>query len=246
MAPGEPAVEFRPRRSGSVGVRLEQYFQSKGVAAEAAAALAGSSTLFRHARETGPVDRNAVEIILSGVAFDEGRLWGPGRWLGDLDMFSGSVARSLTEFLCTTWTIRIPRDVLRSRAMRDLSVQRMLTQVLLDHLRVHDVVYGLDFRPTTARLAQLIHHLAHQDPDLVQARILPFMEEPMHGPTHRHLAHALGVSLASIEKSMRHLRKAGALASLGKGRAKRAYTILDPDLLHVVASGAVPAVAVEQ
>ncbi|MET7584253.1 Crp/Fnr family transcriptional regulator [Streptomyces microflavus] len=235
-------TEYRPRR-GNLEVRLSRYFATKGAGAEAAGALASASILHRHSREGVPIDRNAVEIIVSGVAAEGGRLWGPERWLGDLDMFrepSVKVMRPWTEFLCTTRTIRISREVLRSWAMRDLSVQRMLNQALVYQLRVHDIVYGLDSRSTTARLAQLIHYLAHQAPDLEEARLLPFSEGQLHGPTQKHLAIALGVSLASIEKSMQHLRKIGVLASSGMGRANRTYTILDSDLLYTVANGAMP------
>ncbi|WP_327174924.1 hypothetical protein OG599_06145 [Streptomyces sp. NBC_01335] len=241
MAPNRPFSEIRPRRAG-VEVRLTRYFHSKGVGVEAAAALAGSSRLHRHARQSGTLDRNAIEIVVSGVASEGGRLWGPERWLGDIDLFRefSTVVRLWVDFLCTTRTIRIPRDVLRSWAMRDLSVQRMLNQSLVHQLRIHDMVYGLDARPTASRLAQLIHYLAHQAPDLEEARLLPFAEGRLHGPTQKHLADALGVSLASIEKSMSHLRTIGALASSGKGRANRAYTILDADLLHLVATGTEP------
>ncbi|MFI6125433.1 Crp/Fnr family transcriptional regulator [Streptomyces sp. NPDC051064] len=239
MASSETYPERHPRRN-SVRVRLTQYFQSKGVGIEAAAALAAGSTLYRHSREEIPIERNFVEIVVTGVVADSGRLWGSERWLGDLDVFSGQTfVRPWVDFLCTTWTIRISRDVLRSWALRDLSVQRMLNQALLLQLHVHNVVYGLDPRPAAARLAQLIHYLAHQATDLEDARLLPIGEGQLHGPTQKHLADALGVSLASIEKSMRYLRKTGVLASTGNGRANRAYTILDRDHLHAVANGAV-------
>ncbi|MER5989326.1 helix-turn-helix domain-containing protein [Streptomyces sp. NPDC001787] len=243
MTSSEFYAEGRPRRSG-VQVRLTRYFQSKGVVIEAATALAAGSTVHRHSRNNTPIDRSFVEIIVFGVAAEDGRLWGPERWLGDLDVFAGpALVRPWVEFLCVTRTIRISRDVLRSWAMRDLSVQRMLNQALLYQLRVHNIVYGLDSRPAAARLAQLIYYLVDQAPDLVDARLLPGREEQLHGPTQKHLADALGVSLASIEKSMRYLRKAGVLASTGNGRANRVYTILNHDLLELVASGALPKAA---
>ncbi|MFI6653823.1 Crp/Fnr family transcriptional regulator [Streptomyces sp. NPDC050529] len=240
MAASERYDEGRPRRN-SVRVRLTRYFQSKGVGVEAAAALAAGSTLHGHSREELPIERNFVEIVVAGVVAEDGRLWGSERWLGDLDVFSGgqTFVRPWVEFLCTTWTIRISRDVLRSWALRDLSVQRMLNQALHFQLHVHNLVYGLDSRPAAARLAQLIHYLAHQASALEDARLLPIGEDQLHGPTQKHLADALGVSLASIEKSMRYLRKTGVLASTGGGRANRAYTILDRDHLYAVANGAV-------
>ncbi|MFJ8078861.1 Crp/Fnr family transcriptional regulator [Streptomyces sp. NPDC096176] len=233
----------RPRRS-SVEVRLSQYFRAKGAGTDAAVALAGGSILHRHSSDTAMTDRSYLEIIVSGVAAEGGRLWGPERWLGDLDMFRESATKTVmrphTEFLCTTRTIRISREVLRSWAMRDLTVQRMINQALTYQLRVHDIVYGLDSRPTTARVAQLIHYLSHQAPDLDDARLVPFGAGQLHGPTQKDLALALGISLASVEKSMRYLRDIKVLSSSGSGRANRVYSILDPDMLHSIANGALP------
>lgn len=231
--------EVRPRRSG-MEVRLTRYFTLQGVGAEAAAALAAGSFMQINHPGDRMGARKYVDIVLSGVVAEDNRLWASGWWLGDLDVFRETpqvYSRSSTEFLCPTWTIRIARDVLRSWAMRDLSVQRMLHQILVYRFQLHDVVYGLDQRSTLARLARLMDYLAHRSDDLDRARLLPPGHDTLYGPTQKHLADALGLSLASVEKSMSVLRKHGVLASSGKGRANRAYAILMPDLLRAVAHG---------
>ncbi|MFC8765964.1 helix-turn-helix domain-containing protein [Streptomyces sp. NPDC057193] len=126
---------------------------------------------------------------------------------------------------------------MRSWAMRDLSVQRMLHQVLAERYRIHETVYGVDQRSTLARLAQLLRYLAHRRDVLAESRLIPKDEDILHGPTQKELADALGLSLASVEKNMSVLRKNGILASTGKGRANRVYNILRPELLQAVAHG---------
>lgn len=239
MSDSSDVAELRPRRSG-MEVRLTKYFTLQGVGAEAAAALAAGSFIHRNPPGTRMGARGYVDIVVSGVVAEGERLWAGGWWLGDLEVFRETphaYSRWPTEFLCSTWTIRIARDVLRSWAMRDLSVQRMLHQVLTERFHLHDIVYGLDQRPTLARLAQLMYYLAHRPNHLDEARLLPPGRDMLHGPTQKHLADALGLSLASVEKNMSILRKHGILASSGKGRANRAYAILKPDLLQVVAYG---------
>ncbi|MFJ9810720.1 Crp/Fnr family transcriptional regulator [Streptomyces sp. NPDC101158] len=233
--------ELRPLRN-SVEVRLARYFGIQGVGAEAAAALAAASYLRSNA--PGPYrvsTRNPhVDIIVSGVVAERSRLWAGEYWLGDLDVFrdpSTTFYRARAQFLCTTTTVHISREVLRSWALRDLSVQRMLHQVLTSQLRVQDIVYGMDTRTTLARVAQLLDYLAHRPDDFEEVRITQASERILHGPTQKDLADALGLSLASVEKSIGILRKHKILASAGKGRANRAYSILNPDLLESVANG---------
>ncbi|MFD3728857.1 hypothetical protein [Streptomyces sp. NPDC058671] len=236
-----PSDESRPRRS-SVEVRLGRYFGMLGVGAEAAAALAAGSFLHRtspgRVRLTG---RHAyVDILVSGVVLDAERLWAGDYWVGDLDVFretSQPHQRAWVDFLGPAWTIRISREVLRSWAVRDLTVQRMLYQVLMDRQGVMNIVYGLDHRSTLARVAQLLDYLAHTPPLLAEVGLAPRASLEVQGPTQKHLADALGLSLASVEKSMNLLRKHGVLASAGGGRAHRAYRVEQPQILDAVAQG---------
>ncbi|MGA4803593.1 Crp/Fnr family transcriptional regulator [Streptomyces lavendulocolor] len=229
-------------RSTSREIRLQQYFMGKGVGAEAASELAGLSGIYRHARGDRTVASGPfMEIVASGIVTDGRRLWGAEWWLGDLDVFRepmrGRLSRSRYEFVSPGRTIRIPREVMRSWAMRDLSVQRLLHQVLTDRFDILDGVYGLDHRTPLSRLAQLLLYLSFRSPDLVKLRLIPGRDDVLYGPTQRHLADALGVSLATVEKGMSQLRKNHILASSGKGRANRAYTIINLDLLTIVANG---------
>ncbi|MFF0561485.1 Crp/Fnr family transcriptional regulator [Streptomyces sp. NPDC004266] len=234
-------VEFRAPRSGTE-VRLARYFGMLGVGTTAATAIAAGS--FVHLQHAGPL-RNPrrsgyVDVVLSGVVAEANRLWGSEWWLGDLDVFRdtpGTVTRPQIDVLGPAWILRIDRDVLRSWAMRDLSVQRMLHQVHAERYRILETVYGVDQRSTLARLAQLLQYLARRRDVLDTARLVPKDDDVLHGPTQKHLADALGLSLASVEKSMSVLRKHGVLASTGKGRANRAYNILRPELLQAAAHG---------
>ncbi|MFI6644528.1 hypothetical protein [Streptomyces sp. NPDC050504] len=241
-----PSDETRPR-SSNVEVRLGRYFGMLGVAAEAAAALASGSFLIRN--NPGRVSpsttgRHAyVDILIDGVVLDlDGgdRLWAGAHWVGDLDIFRETglpARRTWVEYLCVSWSIRVSRDVLRSWAVRDLTVQRMLYHVLTDHQGVMNLVYGLDQRPTLARVAQLLHYLSHTPELLDEVGLVPRGEAIVHGPTQKHLADALGLSLASVEKSMNLLRKHEVLASDGSGRAHRTYRIERSQLLNAVAQG---------
>ncbi|MFC8983535.1 Crp/Fnr family transcriptional regulator [Streptomyces sp. NPDC057411] len=176
---------------------------------------------------------------MSGVVSDGVRLWAGGWWIGDLDVFRdapSTLTRSRVDALCHTAAIRIDRDVLRSWAMRDLSVQRMLHHVLTDRLAVQEMVYGVDQRSTLARVAELIQYLGRRA-DTASFPPMPRDETVVHGPTQKDLADALGLSLASVEKSMSILRKHEVLASSGKGRANRSYAILAPDMLLAASLG---------
>ncbi|MFF3843405.1 Crp/Fnr family transcriptional regulator [Streptomyces sp. NPDC001930] len=223
-------------------MRLYRYFGMLGVGGTAATALAVGS--FLHLQAAGPLrtSRRAgyVDIVISGVVAEGDRLWGSEWWLGDLDVFRetpGTAARPRIDVLGPAWILRVDRDVLRSWAMRDLSVQRMLHQVLAERYRILETVYGVDQRTTLARVAQLLQYLARRRDVLDAARLVPKDEDVLHGPTQKHLADALGLSLASVEKCMSVLRKHSVLASTGKGRANRAYNILRPELLQAVAHG---------
>ncbi|MER5740455.1 hypothetical protein ABT117_32980 [Streptomyces sp. NPDC002262] len=239
-----PFDEIRPRRN-NLGVRLASYFVRRGVGAEAAASIAAGSFIHRHPAGPTVLGRRPdyVDIIVDGIVCDADgpRLWASDHWLGDLDLFQESnlVLRTWVDFLCPTWTVRISRDVLRSWAMRDLSVQRMVHNVFTARLSVQDIVYGLDQRPTLARVAQLLDYLSHQPESVKELGIRPHGTTPVvHGPTQRHLAEALGLSLGSVEKSMNTLRKHGVLASSGGGRANRTYRIMKHEMLDIVAQGA--------
>lgn len=233
--------EIRAPRSG-MEVRLTRYFGMLGVGGTAAAALAAGSFVHLHYPGTLRSSRRPgyVDIVISGVVAEGDRLWGSEWWLGDLDVFRdvpSTTTRSRIHVLGPAWLLRIDRDVLRSWAMRDLSVQRMLHQVLVERYRILETVYGVDQRSTLARLAQLLQYLARRRDVLDAARLVPKDEDVLQGPTQKHLADALGLSLASVEKCMSVLRKHGVLASTGKGRANRAYNILRPELLQAVAHG---------
>ncbi|MFD4291575.1 Crp/Fnr family transcriptional regulator [Streptomyces sindenensis] len=233
--------ESRPRRSG-VEVRLARYFGILGVGAEAAAALAAGSFLHRtpagRVRFTGR--HSYVDIIIDGVVLEADRLWAGEHWVGEIDVFRETphpYARTWVDYLCTTFTIRISREVLRSWAVRDLTVQRMLFQVLTDRQGVMNIVYGLDHRSTLARVAQLLDYLTHTPASLGEAGLGFRSGASLLGPTQKHLADALGLSLTSVEKSMNLLRKHEILASSGEGRAHRTYSIKQPQLLEAVAAG---------
>ncbi|MEU7515880.1 helix-turn-helix domain-containing protein [Streptomyces sp. NPDC042898] len=234
------SVEVRAPRSGTE-MRLARYFGMLGVGGTAAAALAAGSFVHLHSPGVLRVSRRPgyVDIVISGVVAEGDRLWGSEWWLGDLDVFRESLANSTPriDVLGPAWFLRIDRDVLRSWAMRDLSVQRMLHQVLAERYRILETVYGVDQRSTHARLAQLLQYLARRRDVLDAARLVPKDEDVLQGPTQKHLADALGLSLASVEKCMSVLRKHGVLASTGKGRANRVYNILRPELLQAVAHG---------
>ncbi|MER5966775.1 hypothetical protein [Streptomyces sp. NPDC002057] len=242
-----PSDESRPRRS-NVEVRLGRYFGLLGVGAEAAAALAAGSYLHRT-----PVGRvrysgrhSYVDIIMSGVVLEEQRLWAGEYWVGDLDIFrepTQGYQRTVVDFLSSAWVIRISREVLRSWAVRDLTVQRMLYHVQTGRQDVMNIVYGLDQRSTLARVAQLLDYLGHTPHLLDEVGLLPRGGAVIHGPTQKHLADTLGLSLASVEKSMNLLRKHEILASAGGGRAHRTYRIEKPQLLGAVADGHLPTAA---
>ncbi|MER5631527.1 Crp/Fnr family transcriptional regulator [Streptomyces nitrosporeus] len=239
MAP--PSDESRPRRS-VVEVRIARYFGLLGVGAEAAAALAAGSFLHRTpaGRFRFTSRHSYVDIIVDGVVFEADRIWAGEHWVGELDVFRETpqpFARTWVDYLCTTVTIRISREVLRSWAVRDLTVQRMLFQVLTDRQGVMNIVYGLDHRSTLARVAQLLDYLAHTPAFLDEVGLSFRGGATLHGPTQKHLADALGLSLTSVEKSMNLLRKHEILASAGGGRAHRAYSIKQPQLLEAVAQG---------
>ncbi|MDW4903585.1 Crp/Fnr family transcriptional regulator [Streptomyces californicus] len=239
MAP--PSDESRPRRS-AVEVRIARYFGLLGVGAEAAAALAAGSFLHRTpaGRFRFTSRHSYVDIIVDGVVFEADRIWAGEHWVGELDVFRETpqpFARTWVDYLCTTVTIRISREVLRSWAVRDLTVQRMLFQVLTDRQGVMNIVYGLDHRSTLARVAQLLDYLAHTPAFLEKVGLGFRGGATLHGPTQKHLADALGLSLTSVEKSMNLLRKHEILASVGGGRAHRTYSIKQPQLLEAVAQG---------
>ncbi|MGO4636371.1 Crp/Fnr family transcriptional regulator [Streptomyces sp. 2RAF24] len=239
-----PSNHLRSVRPGKT--RMIRYFQQQGVNGTAAAALADGSYL--HMAKPGFLKNprrgsGYIDVITSGVVSDGVRLWAGGTWIGDLDVFRdapATVTHPQIETLCETTVLRIDRDVLRSWAMRDLSVQRMIYYVLNERLGVQEMVYGLDHRPTLARVAELIHYLARRLQAFRAAPPgAPRGEEDMvvQGPTQKDLADALGLSLASVEKSIGILRTHQVIASSGKGRANRSYTILDLDLLMAVGVG---------
>ncbi|MFF2779500.1 Crp/Fnr family transcriptional regulator [Streptomyces sp. NPDC058052] len=235
------AVTVRPRRS-RMEVRLVSYFQALGVNVSSATMLASTSHVLAH--QPGPLAtrRGAgyVDVIIAGVVADERRrLWASEWWLGDLDVFreTPAAARPRYEVLSDTWTLRIDREVLRSLAMRDLTVQRMLHHVLTNRLGVHDTVYGVDQRSTLARVAQLLQYLVRRRDVLDSVHLVSRTDDVLQGPTQKDLADALGLSLASVEKSMSLLRKHGVVACTGKGRANRAYRVLRHDLLQAAAHG---------
>ncbi|MFG3041863.1 Crp/Fnr family transcriptional regulator [Streptomyces sp. NPDC048330] len=234
-------VAVRPRRS-RMEVRLVSYFQALGVSVSAATMLASTSHVLAH--QPGPlaIRRGAgyVDVIIAGVVADERRrLWASEWWLGDLDVFreTPALSRPRYEILSDTWTLRIDREVLRSLAMRDLTVQRMLHHVLTNRLGVHDTVYGVDQRTTLARVAQLLQYLVRRRDVLDSAHLVSRTDDVLQGPTQKDLADALGLSLASVEKSMSLLRKHHVVACTGKGRANRAYRVLRHDLLQAAAHG---------
>jgi hypothetical protein len=252
------AVSLRGTARNSLNLRISQFFMERGVGAGPAADLADVSYLhmydevrYHHWRNESQGSSSTIEVVVSGVVSAEqhsgvvpaARMWGPGWWLGDLDMFRESGrARSEFNFLSPGRTLRIPRDVLRSSAMRHLSVQRMLQNVLAERYDVLNEVYGLDGRPSLSRLAQLIVYLTKQPLGLrdlwpTPPDRLPGRETALQGPTQGQLAASLGLSQAAVEKCMRLLRKHGVLVASGPGRANRTYTIANVALLDHLASG---------
>ncbi|MFD6656150.1 hypothetical protein ACFWEB_13535 [Streptomyces parvus] len=221
---GDCRAGSRPRRSG-VEVRLARYFGILGVGAEAAAALAAGSFLHRtpagRVRFTGR--HSYVDIIIDGVVLEADRLWAGEHWVGEIDVF-----RETPHPYARTWV---------DYPVRDLTVQRMLFQVLTNRQGVMNIVYGLDHRSTLARVAQLLDYLTHTPALLGEAGLDFRGGASLLGPTQKHLADALGLSLTSVEKSMNLLRKHEILASSGEGRAHRTYSIKQPQLLEAVAAG---------
>lgn len=230
----------RPRRNREV--RLRQYFMTKGVGTEAAHELGAASELHRHTRGVMTVNHGPfIEIMLAGVVTDrDQRLWGSDWWLGDINMFRESQrsSRMAYEFVSISRTIRIPREVLRSWAMRDLSVQRMLHEAMAHRFEVLEAVYGLDHRPPPSRVAALLLYLLDRSSSARQAGVIQMPDDVLHGPTQRHMAVALGLSLATVEKCLSLMRKSHVLKPSGRGRAHRSYVILNPELLAAVAQGA--------
>ncbi|MFH8729001.1 hypothetical protein [Streptomyces termitum] len=112
----------------------------------------------------------------------------------------------------------------------------MLHHVLSERLAIQEMVYRLDQRSTLAHVAELLHYLARRIStlDIICMRRNPGV---IHGPTQKDLTDALGLSLASVEKSMRVLRKPDVIASPGRGRANRSYAVLDPETPMAVALG---------
>ncbi|MFD3514444.1 hypothetical protein [Streptomyces sp. NPDC058657] len=244
----EPAYEVSgggtmgPRTSRTQQV-LHHYFMQQGLTTEVAAELAELSRLQRHPRTAKQVllGRRYIEFVVCGTILVNGRIWGGNYVLGNLDIFTEVPSigqRERVQFLAATVTIRIPRDALRSRAVRDLSVVRMVHQRLMTYVNEFETLYGTNPLAPICRVARLLHHLSFQQE--LGAEILIGVLDPniVQGPSQRDFSEALGLGLATVEKSIRALRDHGILGSNTGTRTNRAYKIKQRDRLHQIAMGA--------
>ncbi|WP_164286932.1 hypothetical protein [Streptomyces rochei] len=244
----EPAYEtsgggtVEPRTSRTLQV-LHHYFMTQGLTSEVAGELAELSRLQRHPRTAEPVllGPRYIEFVMCGTILVNGRIWGGNYVLGNLDIFTEVPSigkRERVQFLAETRTIRIPREALRSRAVRDLSVVRMIHQRLMGYVTEFEWLYGTSPLAPVCRVARLLHYLSFQQER--GAEILTGVLDPniVQGPSQRDFSEALGLGLATVEKSVRALRVHHVLGSSTGTRTNRAYKINDHGLLRQIAAGA--------
>ncbi len=239
-APGAGTVEPRTARAQRV---LQHYYLQQGLPHDVADEVARFSTLYRHQRsaEPEPLNPQYIEFVLFGTVLVNGRIWGGNYVLGNLDLFTDvpSVSRlEQVQFLSAARTVRIPRGALRSIAVRNLPVVRMIHQRLMTYVLEVEDIYGTDACKPLHRVARLLSHLAYQQ-DL-GAEILSGALDPntVTGPTQRDFANALGLGVSTVEKSLKELREHKILADSSSGRTNRTYRILDPAKLRAVGLGA--------
>ncbi|WP_055527492.1 Crp/Fnr family transcriptional regulator [Streptomyces alboniger] len=237
---GAGTVEPRSARALRV---LQYYYLQQGLNHEVADELARFSMLYRHQRsaEPEPLNSHHVEFVLFGTVLVNGRIWGGNYLLGNLDLFTDvpSVNRlEQVQFLSATRTVRIPRKALRSVAVRNLSVVRMVHQRLMTYVLEFEDLYGTDACKPIHRVARLLFHLMYQQG--LGAKILSGALDPhvVTGPTQRDFANALGLGVSTVEKSLKELREHEILADTSNGRMNRTYRILDPAELRAIGLGA--------
>ncbi|MFJ6700942.1 hypothetical protein ACIQM4_33505 [Streptomyces sp. NPDC091272] len=243
----DPAYEMtgggtvEPRTARTLRV-LHHYFMQQGLATDVAAELAELSRLQLHPRTAEQVllGRRYIEFVVCGTILVNGRIWGGNYVLGNLDIFTEVPSigqRERVQFLAETRTIRIPRDALRSRAVRDLSVVRMIHQRLMSYVNEFEWLYGTSTLAPICRVARLLHHLSFQQE--LGAEILIGVLDPniVLGPSQRDFSEALGLGLATVEKSIRALRDHDILGSSTGTRTNRTYKINERARLRQIATG---------
>lgn len=222
---------------------LQHYYMQQGLAHVVADELARLSLLYRHPRSAEPEALNSqyIEFVLFGTVLVNGRVWGGNDVLGNLDLFTDvpSVSRlAQVQFLSATRTVRVPRGALRSVAVRNLSVVRMIHQRLMTYVLEFENIYGTDVCKPIHRVARLLSHLAHQQDLGAEIRTGALDPNTATGPGRRDFANALGLGVSTVEKSLKELREHAILADTSTGRMNRTYRILDPSMLRAVGLGA--------
>ncbi|MEU5583455.1 helix-turn-helix domain-containing protein [Streptomyces huasconensis] len=237
-----PGVSVEPRSHRAMRV-LQYYYLQQGLGHDVADELARFSQLYRHQRstESEPLNAHHIEFVLFGTVLVNGRIWGGNYVLGNLDLFTDvpSVNRlEQVQFLSATRTVRIPRKALRSIAVRNLPVVRMVHQRLMTYVLEFEDIYGTDVCKPIHRVARLLFHLAYQQG--LGAEILSGALDPniVTGPTQRDFANALGLGVSTVEKALKELREHKILADTSHGRMNRTYRILDAVQLRAVGLGA--------
>ncbi|MFJ4715779.1 helix-turn-helix domain-containing protein [Streptomyces sp. NPDC088785] len=230
-------------RNGPGARVLSHYYLQQGLSQDVADSLARVSSLVRHQRSSGPepISSQYIEFVLFGTVLVNGRIWGGNYILGNLDLFTDvpSLNRlEQIEFLSATRTVRIARGALRSIAVRNLSVVRMIHRRLMNYVQDFEDLYGMDHIKPIHRVARLLLHLAYQQ-DLGAEIVIGALDPSLvSGPTQRHFAQALGLGVSTVEKALRELRAHEILAETSAGRLNRSYRVVDSARLRAVGNGA--------
>ncbi|MFY4722309.1 helix-turn-helix domain-containing protein [Streptomyces sp. LaBMicrA B280] len=240
-SPSSTSVE---PRNGTGARVLNHYYLQQGLTQDIADELARFSFLVRHQRSTKPepLSSQHIEFVLFGTVLVDGRIWGGNYTLGNLDLFTDvpSVNRlEQVQFLSATRTVRIPRGALRSIAVRNLPVVRMIHQRLMNYVQDFENLYGTDVTKPIHRVARLLDHLTYQQDRGAEIVIGALDPNLVIGPTQRDFANALGLGVSTVEKALRDLRSHKILAETTTGgRLNRTYRVLDNVRLRAVGCGA--------
>jgi CRP-like cAMP-binding protein len=179
--------------------------------------------------------RHEVHLILHGMVAERTfqpsattpsvRFWRAGTLLGDRDVIldqEPTVASA--DCLTQVWTLSCPLPRMRSMALSESSLMRLVAESIARRQLVTDRLYANYRVPAVERVRALLLHLAEPTDDAGTMVVI--------GPSQSELADALMLSRATVENSLRDLRGQDLLTT-----GHRRYTFRLPTLADTAASG---------
>ncbi|MER6465775.1 Crp/Fnr family transcriptional regulator [Streptomyces sp. NPDC001228] len=185
------------------------------------------------------------------------RLWREGAVFGDTDVIRATQnwrgdpsfqKPTYLTFLTAGATLVIPKEKIRTLAAIDPHAALMLASIGMYRAQTIEQLYTTTRKSPAARVAELLDYLAgdttvlraktveNEDRQLV---VKPMRNAIVSGPTQTDISEALSLGRATVERSIKQLRKEGALLAVPKGekRSNKEYEIGDRELLREIARG---------